>query len=317
MSKIQKAINEIQSSRNKARTPGAVSQLGVLVDKRDVPGDDEAPEALLGDETRQIAALETPVSTKLVEVSRKSLTDAGFIAPDDEEQLIINQFRQIKRPLIAHAFGKRATKIEGGHVILVTSALPGDGKTFSCINLALSIASEQDRSVLLIDGDVAKAHVSRLFGIEEQPGLTDILQRDSDYDLSDVIVETDVDGLSLIPAGKMNSHVTELFASNRMERLIKAVSAQDPNRVVIFDSSPLLPTSESRVLSTLVGQVVLIVCANKTPRSAVLNAIEMMEEGKAVNVVLNQARNEAGFDYYGGRYGYAAGERAAEESRQE
>jgi exopolysaccharide/PEP-CTERM locus tyrosine autokinase len=210
---------------------------------------------------------------------------------------------------VAHAFGKRATKIEGGHLILITSALPGDGKTFACINLALSIASEQDRSVLLVDGDVPKAHISRLFGIEKQPGLTDMLERDSKVDLSEIIIDTDVDGLSLMSSGKMTRHVTELFASNRMEQLIKALSARDPNRVVIFDSAPLLLTTGSKVLSTLVGQVVLVVCAGKTPHNAVLQAVDQIEEGKAVNLILNQARNQLASEYYGSYYGYASGER--------
>jgi len=316
MSKIQKAIRNIEKS-NRDETPAEkIARLGVLVEKQESPG--EAPSQVeLGDDTQRMAALGSQISTRAVEVSRESLRDAGFIAPEDEEQLIIDQFRQIKRPLVAHAFGKRATKIEGGHLILVTSALSGDGKTFSCINLALSIASEQDRSVLLVDGDVAKAHVSRLFGIDEQPGLTDVLERDSKLDLSDVIVETDIDGLSLVSCGKMNRHATELFASNRMERLIKALSAQDPNRVIIFDSSPLLSTSESRVLSTLVGQVVLVVCAGKTPRSAIMHAVDMVEEGKALNLVLNQTRNQAGSEYYGGYYGYASGERGSHDPQQE
>lgn len=316
MSKIQKAIRDIEKSTHKATPVEGGSRLGVLVEKQNDANEDIS-DAALGEDTRQIAALDSRVSTRSVEVSRESLREAGFIAPDDEEQQIINQFRQIKRPLIGHAFGKRATKIEGGHLILVTSALSGDGKTFSCINLALSIASEQDKSVLLVDGDVAKAHVSRLFGIDQQPGLTDILTRDSSLNLSDVIVETDIEGLSLISCGRMHRHVTELFASNRMERMIKALSVQDPNRVIIFDSSPLLSTSESKVLSTLAGQVVLVVCAGKTPRGAVLHAVEMLEEGKAINLVLNQARNKIGSDSYSGYYGYASGERVSQDSQQE
>ena len=316
MSKIQKALRNIEKSSRKERTGEEVTRLGVLVENQATSGEQRST-VELGDETCELAALGLPVSTRSVEVSRESLRSAGFIAPEDEEQMIIEQFRQIKRPLVAHAFGKRATKIEGGHVILVTSALSGDGKTFSCINLALSIASEQDRSVLLVDGDVAKAHVSKLFGIDEEPGLSDVLERESTLDLSDVIVETDVDGLSLMSCGKMHRHVTELFASDRMERLIKALGAQDPNRVIIFDSSPLLSTSESKVLSTLVGQIVLVVCAGRTPRSAVVHALDMLEEGKAVNLILNQARDQTGSQYYGGYYGYASGERTSHDPQQE
>ncbi len=310
MSKIQKAIRDIEKTRRKGVTSDQAVTLGVLVERSEQlahQGTEDESE-YLGDETRHLAALDSDKVIRSVEVIRESLREAGFIAPEEEEQQIIDQYRQIKRPLVAHAFGKRATKIEGGHLILVSSALSGDGKTFSCINLALSMSSEQDRSVLLIDGDVAKAHVSRLFGIDDQPGLTDLLQRDSKLDLNDVILNTDIEGLSLMASGRMNKYTTELFASNRMERLIKALSAQDPNRIIIFDSSPLLSTSEARVLTTLVGQIVLVVCAGKTPRNAVLQALDLIEEGKAVNLVLNQARNTSSDGYYGSYYGYGAGD---------
>ena len=301
MSKIQKAIRNIEKRSQNQPARGEQRTLGKLAKAR---GEQES----LDDETQALAALGTNSRPgHKVEIDRAALRASGFIAPEDEERTIIDQYRQIKRPLVAHAFGKRATKIEDGHLILVTSALAGDGKTFSCINLALSLAREQDRSVLLVDADIAKAHVSKLFGIEDQKGLMDLLEPDSTLTLSDVILATDVDGLSVMSAGQMHSHSTELLASNRMESLIKALTVQDPDRIVLFDSSPLLATSESRVLSTLMGQVVMVVCAGQTPKPAVLDAIAMIEEGKAVNLVLNQARNVSGDGYYG--YGYGEGSR--------
>ena len=309
MSKIQKAIRNIEKESHNQPTAGEQRILGKLAKARaDVGEHARAEQVALGDETLALVALGiNSVPGHKVEVDREALRASGFIAPEDEERAIIDQYRQIKRPLVAHAFGKRATKIEDGHLILVTSALAGDGKTFSCINLALSLAREQDRSVLLVDADIAKAHVSRLFGIEDQKGLMDLLEPDSTLTLSDVILATDVDGLSVMSAGQMHAHSTELLASNRMESLIKALTAQDPDRIVLFDSSPLLATSESRVLSTLMGQVVMVVCAGQTPKPAVLDAIAMIEEGKAVNLVLNQVRNVSGDGYYG--YGYGEGSR--------
>ena len=308
MSKIQKAIRNIEKQSNDQPARGEQRILGKLAKAPDDMREHaRSAQVALGDETHTLVALGTgSLPGHKVDVDREALRASGFIAPEDEERRIIDQYRQIKRPLIAHAFGKRATKIEDGHLILVTSALAGDGKTFSCINLALSLAREQDRSVLLVDADIVKAHVSKLFGIEDQTGLMDLLEPDSTLTLSDVILATDVDGLSVMSAGQMHAHSTELLASNRMESLMRALTAQDPDRIVLFDSSPLLATSESRVLSTLMGQVVMVVCAGQTPKPAVLDAIAMIEEGKAVNLVLNQARNVSGDGYYGYAYGEGA-----------
>ncbi len=303
MSKIQKAIRDIEKNQGSTQGKENSQVLGKVIARQ------HEEQVELGDETQQIAALQQGGIRHSIEIDREALRRAGFFAPEDEERVLVDQYRQIKRPLIAHAFGKRATKIEDGHLILVSSAMAGDGKTFTCINLALSLAREQDRSVLLVDADVAKAHVSRLFGADEHPGLLDLLEGDSGLDLNSTILQTDIAGLSLMTAGDMRTHSTELLASERMESLIRALSAQDPNRIVLFDSSPLLATSESRVLTSLVGQVVLVVSAEITPQQAVLDAIATVDEGKAVNLVLNQARHSNGAGYYG--YGYAYGTREA------
>jgi exopolysaccharide/PEP-CTERM locus tyrosine autokinase len=256
-----------------------------------------------------MAALGSNKTVISIQINQDALRAAGFLAPDEENRELADQYRQIKRPLVAHAFGKRATKVEDGHIILVSSALPGDGKTFTCINLALSIARESDQSALLVDADVAKAHISQLFGVDKQAGLMDLLAQDSDLDLQDIILETDVPGLSVLPAGGMRLNSTELLASNRMESLLRALTLQDPNRIVLIDSSPLLSTSESRVLATLCGQVVLVVRAGATPQNAVLDAIDLVDKEKAVNLLLNQARGASAGSYYGkyGSYGYGYG----------
>ena len=277
--------------------------LGKVISDRVAPETAEpVAEVELGDATSNLAALDETQIQRRVLIDREALRREGFFAPEDEERVLVDQYRQIKRPLIAHAFGKRATKIPDGHLILVSSALAGDGKTFTCLNLALSMAREQDRSVLLVDADVAKAHITTLFGAEDQPGLLDLLEEDLKLKLNDAILETDIKGLSVMTAGLMRTHSTELLASERMESLIRALSAQDPNRIVLFDSSPLLATSEARELTSLVGQVVLVVAAELTPQQAVVAALAVVDQGKPVNLVLNQARHSSSNGYYG--YGY-------------
>ena len=106
-----------------------------------------------------------------VQVDRDKLRAAGLMAPETQSRLMADQYRLIKRPLLDNAVGKNAATVEDGNLIMISSALSGDGITFTCINLALSMASEKDMTILLVDADVAKPHISKIFGVSQQPGL--------------------------------------------------------------------------------------------------------------------------------------------------
>ncbi|MEM7277124.1 MAG: XrtA-associated tyrosine autokinase [Pseudomonadota bacterium] len=242
------------------------------------------------------------VSGNSIAIDRKALRDAGLLAPETDEQQLANEYRHIKRPLIAHAFGKRATKVKDGNLIMVASALPGEGKTFTCVNLALSMAQEQDHSVVLVDADVAKPHITELFGATNEPGLLDVLD-EPDRDLGTVLMKTDVPWMSVIPAGKPRRNSTELVSSLRMEQIVFELSNRYPDRIVLFDSPPLLLTNESKVLASLMGQIVLVIRAEQTPRNAVEEAVSALDESKAINVILNQVRHRHGHGAYYGAYG--------------
>ena len=304
MSKIQQAIGRIE----KGRKAGADHQPDSVVGEvRETDLADDSKLNLDPDQTWDAEILVQP-HRRVVHIDVMALRRAGLLAPQDDERLIVDEYRNIKRPLVAHAFGKRATKVPDGHLIMVGSALPGEGKTFSCINLALSMTTERDMSVLLVDADVAKPHITRLFGLEKEPGLLDILDRDVGLDVDQAILPTNLNGLSILPAGLPRAHATEMLASERMESLIRTLGDQDPNRIVLFDSPPLLMTSEAKVLASLVGQVVIIVHAGKTPQRAVFDAVGQVGEDKALNLVLNQVRHSRSGNYYGAYYGYGAGE---------
>jgi len=242
------------------------------------------------------------VPERSVQVNASGLRAAGFLAPDSQERRIANEFRHIKRPLIAQALGRGGAKIQNGRLIMVTSSLPGDGKTFTSINLALSMAQEMDLSVLLVDSDVAKRHISRLLGVEGERGLMDVL-RDESADIDAVVHSTEVPGLCVLPAGKPSENATELLASPRMEQVIRHLGSRADSRIVLFDSPPILLTSESRALASSVGQIVLVVCAGVTPQRAVFDALDILGEGKSISIVLNQAdegrSGEYGYSYYG------------------
>jgi len=185
----------------------------------------------------------------------------------------------------------------------MASALPSEGKTFTAINLALSMALEKDISVLLIDADVAKPHISCTFGVENEPGLMDLL-RDEATTVESVILPTDVPNLCILPAGRRSDTATELLASHRMEAIVSYIAASDPMRIALIDSPPLLLTSESRALAQSVGQVVVVVRAGFTPQRAVLDAISYIGEDKSIGLILNQSTHAAAAGYY--YYGYGS-----------
>ncbi len=231
-----------------------------------------------------------------------ALREASIVPAEDLAPHMADEFRRIKRPLIANAFGKGVVPVENGNLLMLCSAFSGEGKTFTSVNLAMSLALERERTVLLIDADVAKPHISRALGIDQQLGLMDLLTDDS-LDISDVLVQTDMPGLRILPAGTRHQYSTEYLASDKMQELMDELAGRYPNRMIIFDSPPLLQTSEAQVLASLVGQVVMVIHAGKTPQAAVDAALELIDSNKAINLILNKCRVQSSNDYYGGYYG--------------
>jgi exopolysaccharide/PEP-CTERM locus tyrosine autokinase len=231
------------------------------------------------------------------------LVPGAAALPKDESQFA-GEFRRIKRPLLAVAFGEGAVQVEHGNLIAVTSSLPGEGKTFTSVRLARSMALERNHTVLLIDTDVAKRNASRLYGLEDAPGLIDVLL-DERSSLDRVAVQTDLPGMLFVPAGKEHPHATELLASQRMLDVIKALVDEQPEQIHIFDTAPLMASSEPQVVTTLVGQIVLVVEADRTPQHVVKEAVATLDSSKAINLVLNKSQFTFGGDYgYGYGYGY-------------
>lgn len=223
----------------------------------------------------------------------------GYLVPAQARSQLAEQMRIIKRPLLANARGESAQALSRPNLIQVVSAMPGEGKTFFAINLAMSIAMEVDLSVLLVDADVLRPSVLARCGIEPARGLMDVLQSPS-IELHDVMLRTNVAKLSILPAGTANSQSTELLASGAMEALLDELAAKFSDRIVVFDAPPLIPTTESRVLASRVGQVVMVVEAGKTTHAQVSQAYAAVEQCPVVLSVLNRARGKSGeaYGYY-------------------
>jgi protein-tyrosine kinase len=258
-----------------------------------VPAADAAPEA-------------PPATSRRIELDLAQMRSAGVVTPDQERSAIADQYRVIKRPLLRNAQALRAAGNPHGNLIMVTSAMPGEGKTFTAVNLALSIAAEIDHTVMLVDADVARPSVPRMLGFEPDLGLLDVLQGEAP--LPDVLLRTSIDKLVVLPSGRPRARANELLASESMRNLVDEMARRYPDRVIVFDSPPLLLTTESRVLATHMGQIVVVVQAERTPQATVQRALATIESHPLRTLVLNQSRGEAerGTGYsYDYRYGYA------------
>lgn len=249
------------------------------------------------------------IVSRQVQIDLSALAAAGIVTPNAPRSEISDQYRVIKRPLIANALGKGATVVANGNLIMVTSSLPGEGKSFTAINLAMSMATELDTTVLLVDADVARPSVLNVLGLPPGPGLLDLLL-DNKMELSRVILRTNIDKLSILPSGTPHSRATELLASDAMATLLDDMAKRYADRIIIFDSPPILLTTESRVLASHMGQIVMVVHAEKTLQSEVKHALAAIETCPVKLVVLNQARDASrgGYGYgYGHGYGYGYG----------
>jgi receptor protein-tyrosine kinase len=253
----------------------------------------------------------TSVSPKTGKRTQRSATldferirAAGLLVPDTLRSRLKQEYRQIKRPLLINADGRGAMAVEHPNLVVVTSACPGEGKTFTACNLALSIASERNRTVLLVDADVLKPALDRTLGFEAERGLVDYLV-DERLDLSDVLIDTNVPSLTLLPAGSPYHLSAELLAGERMRRLAAELSGRYADRIVIFDSPPLLMTTEASILASLMGQVLVVVEAERTPQSQVKAALDLLDSNRQiVGFVLNKSRSFFGADSFGYGYGY-------------
>ena len=250
-----------------------------------------------------------PAPTDVAVIDRGMLAEHGMIVPGAPVGSLAEEFRLVKRQLLVTrrriADGKEPDpgKADRARTVLVCSARPRDGKTFSAVNLALSMAAERDTEVLLVDADVAKPDVPRRLGLPEGgPGLLDALA-DARLDVESLVMRTDVPGLSVLPAGAKSASDTELLASERTGAVIARLLAAEPRRLIIFDSPPALAASPAGVLAMLVGQVLLVVRADKTPESEVAEAAGLLDGCDHIQLVLNGATFVPNAHRFGSYYG--------------
>jgi len=298
MSVIENTLKRLQGQRpaskpaaeSEAKGYGTVSAAGAAR-RRESPAEGATPE-------------------RAVTIDQNALRAAGMLPPVHQEHEIAQQYRRIKRPLINNALGRGVAQLASGNIIMITSAVPGEGKTFMSLNLALSMRLEEDITVLLVDGDVVNPRFTQILGLESRPGLLDLV-KDPALSAEMAILPTDLPGLSVLPAGRQEANATELVASARMHQVVSKLGSDNPARLVLFDSAPLLVTTESQALAHFAGQVVVVVHADQTPQHVVFDALETLPEDKPVFLVLNQITHHSHSGYY---YEYGSGAKWREQA---
>ena len=246
MSSIEKAVERLRGiSGNRSRA--------------DVTPKQVEPPSTSDSQVANFAGHDSSVGQSTCHIDLERLERHGFITPLTQRRASVKELQLLKRPLIKNAFGLGAGgAVENSNLVMVTSALAGEGKTFVAMNLAMSIALERDTTVLLIDSDVVRPALSRLLGLDAEPGMTDLIL-DRNLSVGDVIKSTNIDKLRVIPAGRRYVHSAELLASEEMHRLAVELSGRYPNRVVLFDAPPQLATAEASVLAHWMGQILVVV----------------------------------------------------------
>lgn len=294
-------LEELRRSGIEVPAPGARSMKGAAPAQAAADAGAAAAQPVVAKEAREPAPVRRPTSgaeSRRVVIDLARLTSMGYLTPDTPRAQIADEFRVIKRPLVANVDSKGPDAIARGNLIMVTSSLPGEGKTFVSVNLAISLAMELERTVLLVDADVSRPSVLKRLGLPSSPGLLDVLT-DPALGVSDVLLRTNIEKLSLLPSGKANGRATELLASDTMNRLLEELSTRYADRIVVFDAPPLLPSTESRALATFMGQVVVVVEADRTPHKSLTQAMSTIETCPVVLPLLNKVTQSEVGTYYG------------------
>jgi len=294
MSTIEKALEKFNGGEVRSTVDKTVVKSGKPLGQKTV-------------DSSQVSIPKSDVaSSRRKELDFEKLARLGFLTPESGRTQLAEEMRNIKRPLLLNAAMNANEPNQKKNLIMITSSQPSEGKSYTSLNLAMSIAKERDKTVLLIDADVARPGLTKTLAMDSEKGLVDYLIED-DLGVADVMLKTNVPNFRFIPAGRKHIHSTELLSSQNMVALANELSVRYPNRIVLFDSPPLLATSEAAVLAALVDQIVMVVEAEKTSKQELEEALALIDQNeKYVGLVLNKARGSYGSDYYGYYGSYAS-----------
>lgn len=245
-------------------------------------------------------------SAKVARIDPAKAKSLGLNLPESARHRTLEELRIIKRSMLANYHALQEAGEKNANVILVTSATPDEGKTFIALNLARSFALDRDLDVLLIDTDLRRSNISELYSLDAERGLIAALN-DSSIRAQDLLIATDLERLSIIPAGESKSKDIDLLASRRMQQIVAEVAWRRKDRIVIFDAPPVLATSDACVLAAYAGQIAFVMAANKTSKAAAVEAIGLLQACPHIGIILNKVGRQFGAFSFGKYYDSYAG----------
>ena len=259
-------------------------------------------------EARSRPPAKAEIGTPFV-IDEAFLRAQGFCVPSEKPQRLALEMRAMKRRLLRRLGFRKAGRRRGGegvvatrqrNVVLTTSTRPAEGKTFTAINLALSLALEDGIGVVLIDADVPRPKVLSHFGLSAETGLTDLIARPGEVRLADCLLRAKDAPLAILPEGSHSGSATELFSRDDAGAVLREVSQRFSDRIVIVDAPPVLATAEATILARMVDEVCFVVEANGTPEPAVAAALdEVLDVTDRISLVLNRCLVAESAIHYG------------------
>lgn len=298
MSTIERALQKNKQAKQASKAEAATQTSDSQIEKA-VATAPESPQVETS--SHHTTSHQPALSGNALDIPLQQLSNEGFVSVGEQRALINEEYRAIKRKLLNNAFGPLASTLRNSNIIMVTSSSPSEGKTFTAVNLALSIALEQDKTVLLVDADVLRPKVMTTLKLQQQEGLMEFLLGEK-QNVAEVMYRTNLDKLRIIPAGKSHHLSTELLASEKMREAVEEFANRYTDRVVIVDTPPLLGINETSVLANLAGQAVMVVEEGKARMRDIRMATELFDPQMAVGFVVNKSlqndKDRLGYGYY-------------------
>lgn len=266
-----------------------------------------APSSVVDDGVAALYPADVGGSPQLI-LDRGQLAAFGIAIPSAERSRTAEEFRLVKRNLMAAwSADLRVGDDRLGRVIMITSARPGEGKTFVALNLALAFSSEREVKALLVDADthvdIRHSALKSILASREAKGIVDVLAGAANLD--DALIRTNIENLFVLPAGRGGPHVPELFSSPRMNSLLNEMTRRFPDRFIILDTPPCMVSSDAATMAALVGQIVFVIEAHRTQQDEIEASLSMLSACPRISLLLNKSEQvNAHFGSYGYDYGY-------------
>jgi Mrp family chromosome partitioning ATPase len=243
-----------------------------------------------------------PPPSRSIVLDRNHLAQTGFIMPWTTTARSTEEFRIVKRnimfPWQLPDYPKAAHRPP--RVVMVTSSRPREGKTFCSINLALAFAAEENLFTILLDADAVRGDAARLLQIPPQPGFTDLLTKERR--LEDVLIQTDLPNLVIVPPGAHGPHVPELLNGKGPSLVLAELARRYPEHVIVVDTAPCLASTDPAAFAPLASQIVFVVEAGHTQQTEIESSLSLLSGGGQVSFLLNKAL--IGSSQHFGSYSY-------------